>query len=154
EIDLSRLADIIAVTQDQIRKLENAVNKAKTYQRVREELKNLEINDWLFQLNNSGVELAEIKSRLEAAQKRAEELNTQSHQQTKEVSEHRLALTQLEEELLNANNALNVIDSNIKIGEERLTNSRQREQDLETQRRLNRENVEREEARVKELEVQ
>src|SRR5258706_5037331 len=48
DIDLSRLADIVAVTSEQIRKLENSVAKAKTYQRVREELKEMEVSDWLF----------------------------------------------------------------------------------------------------------
>src|SRR5882724_10466329 len=51
DIDLSRLNDIISVTRDQVRKLENAVTRAKTYQRVREELKTAEVSDWLFQLD-------------------------------------------------------------------------------------------------------
>lgn len=154
EIDLSRLADIIAVTQEQIRKLENAVNKAKTYQRVREELKNMEVNDWLFQLSNAGMELTEIHARLEEAQKTAEELNTQLHQRNTEVSEHRLELTRLEEELLNANNTLNGIDSNVKIGEERLNNARRREQELEAQKIQTQESISREEIRIRELEEQ
>src|SRR5688572_8625036 len=87
EIDLSRLADIISVTQDQIRKLESAVTKAKTYQRVREELRGMEIADWLFQLDAVDHEFADVSARLEAAQKMAEELNTQTHQRNAEVAE-------------------------------------------------------------------
>ncbi len=154
EIDLSRLADIVAVTQDQIRKLENAVNKAKTYQRIREELKVMEVSDWLFQLTNSDVELADVNAKLEQGQRLAEELNTQVHQMDSQISEHRLRLTQLEEELLTANTALNNIDSNIRIGEERLNNARRREQEIEVQRLHTQENVSREAARLEELTTQ
>ncbi|MCG3203405.1 MAG: Chromosome partition protein Smc [Elusimicrobia bacterium] len=154
EIDLSRLADIIAVTTDQIRKLENAVNKAKTYQRVREELKVMEVNDWLFQLSNSDNELSEMARELDIHQKKYEELNTQIHQLDTQISESRLQLTQSEEELLKANSALNQIDSNIKIGEERLNHARRRQQDIETQESHTKENLLREETRIKELNEQ
>ncbi|MBV9079614.1 MAG: AAA family ATPase, partial [Elusimicrobia bacterium] len=120
EIDLSRLADIVSVTQDQIRKLENAVSKAKTYQRVREELKNLEIADWLHQLSSADTEAAEIEQRLSQAQQDVEARNTDTHRLDAEISEQRVALAHLEEDLLAANQALSAIDADIKIGEERI----------------------------------
>jgi chromosome segregation protein len=154
EIDLSRLSDIVSVTSEQIRKLENAVNKAKTYQRVREELKNVEIADWLFQLDAATTEMTGIRERLEAAQHESEERNTETHTLDAELSEHRTALTRLEEELLAANQILNAIDADVKIGEERIENARRRESELEQQNANAHENIQREEGRIQELEHQ
>jgi chromosome segregation protein len=154
DIDLSRLADIVAVTSDQIRKLENSVNKAKTYQRIREELKNLEVADWLYQLDGATTEMTGIRERLESAQRDAEERNTETHTLDAELSEHRTALTRLEEELLAANQALNAIDADIKIGEERIANAKRREVELEQQDFSARENIQREEGRILELQRQ
>ncbi|MFN0116942.1 MAG: AAA family ATPase [Elusimicrobiota bacterium] len=133
EIDLSRLFDIITVTQDQIRKLENAVTKAKTYERIKGELKVMEVSDWLFQLQNTSVYLTESKEKLQKMSTQSEELRTKSHQLDTEISEQRLKLTQTEEHLLAANTQLNAIDSDLKIGEERLNSSKQREEDLNRQ---------------------
>jgi len=154
EIDLSRLSDIVSVTSEQIRKLENAVNKAKTYQRVKEELKNVEIADWLFQLESATTEMTGIRERLDAAQREAEARNTETHTLDAELSEHRTALTRLEEELLSANQVLNAIDSDVKIGQERIENARRRETELGQQNASAHENIQREEGRIQELQRQ
>lgn len=151
DIDLSRLADIISVTDDQIRKLENAVAKAKTYERIRGELKVMEIQDWLFQLSNTDQELSDIHARLANAQSAIEQWNTQSHQLDTELAELRLSLTQMEEELIAANGHLHKIDSDIKIGEERLNNARHREQELVYQASMAKENLSRENQKIGEL---
>lgn len=151
EIDLSRLSDIVNVTQEQIRKLENAVNKAKNYQRLREELKSAEIRDWLAQIEHSGQELADIGHRRVEAQNKTEELSTRIHQQEAALAEQRLALTQLEEELMQANGLLAGIDADIKIGEERLVNYERREQELDRQIQNIKSNTEREKQRIEEL---
>lgn len=151
EIDLSRLADIIAVTQDQIRKLENAVNKAQTYQRVREQLKLTEIGDWLYQLDQSKTDFEQITARLKEAQTKAETLNTDVHALDSELSVLRLSSTQTEEELLKANAVLAGIDADIKIGEERINNARQRQNELEAQLRTIEENIAREQTRMSQL---
>jgi chromosome segregation protein len=154
EIDLSRIADILLVTDDQIRKLENAVNRAKTYERIKEELRVMEIGDWLHHIAAGSTETAALDQQIADAQKNFEELNTQVHQHDAEVSEHRLALTQFEEELLSANTTLNQIDSEIKISEERLRASKQRQHDIEQQRLTTEANQLREQNRVGELEAQ
>ena len=61
EIDLSRINDIVSVTKDQIRKLENAVTRAKTFERIRAELKVLEVGDWLNQLSCVDEEFVALK---------------------------------------------------------------------------------------------
>jgi chromosome segregation protein len=151
EVDLSRLADILLVTDDQIRKLENAVNRAKTYQRIKEELRVMEVGDWLHQIQTSSAEIVALDEQIAGAQKSAEELNTGVHEHDLKVSEHRIALTQFEEELLSANTALNQIDSEIKISEERLRHSKQRQHDIEQQRLSTDANKAREQQRVEEL---
>jgi chromosome segregation protein len=151
EIDLSRLADIISVTQDQIRKLENAVNKAKNYQKVKEQLKKVEISDWLFQLENSDSDLKKVLHRLEEDQAHFEALNTQIQLIDSDLSKLRLENTQTEEELLKANGELNAVESNIKINEERQTHSVQRQSELESQLAKTKETIEREQKRIAEL---
>jgi chromosome segregation protein len=151
EIDLSRLADIITVTQDQIRKLENAVNKAQTYQRLRDQLKQMEIGDWLFQLEQSDVEMKVLAETLANLQTKAETLNTDVHTMDAELSTLRLAATETEEALLKANSTLAQIDADIKISEERLAGAKQREQELTTQLDSIRQNIQREESRIAQL---
>ena len=151
EIDLSRLADIVSVTQEQIKKLENAVNKAQSYQRLKEQLKTAEISDWLFQLSNTESDLAQLRERLSATQRKSEELNTATHRIEAELSELRLSLTENDEELLKANGTLSSIDADIKIGEERLVNAGQREQELKVQLANVQQMMSREEKRIGEL---
>ncbi len=154
EIDLSRIADILLVTDDQIRKLENAVNRAKTYERIKAELRVMEVGDWLHHIDAGSTEISALDQQITESQKSSEELNTQVHQHDAQVSEHRLALTQFEEELLSANTTLNQIDSEIKISEERLRSSKQRQQDIEQQRLTTEANKAREQNRANELDSQ
>jgi len=154
DIDLSRLADIISVTQDQIRKLENAVTRAKTYQRIREELKVMEIGDWLAQLDSSASDLATLVRRLEQAQKIAESLNTKVHQLEADLAELRLAGTQTEERLLNANQSLSQIEADIKITEERLANAILKEKEQKEQMENIAATIQREKGRLEELRAQ
>lgn len=95
EIDLSRLADIIAVTQDQIRKLETAVNKAKNYQKIREQLKLTEISDWLYRLTTSDEDLKQNQVLLLDAIKNSESLNTHVHTLDSDLAQIRLKNTNL-----------------------------------------------------------
>ncbi len=151
EIDLSRLADIITVTQDQIRKLESAVTKAQTYQKLREQLKQMEIGDWLFQLEQSDVELKVLEETLVALQNKAETLNTDVHTMDAELTTLRLTTTQTEETLLTANSELAQVEASIKISEERLSSAKQREQELCAQLESLTQNIQREENRITQL---
>lgn len=154
EIDLSRLADIISVTQDQIRKLENAVSRAKNYQKTREQLKELEIGDWLYQIENGDQNLSEIEQRLSESQKQYESINTEIHTKESEVAQLRLEDADIQEKLLLANNKLNEIESNIKIYEERKVNSLKREEELGQQSTSISNNIHREKGRIQELKDQ
>lgn len=154
ELDLSRINDIIAVTQDQIKKLENAVSRAKTYERLKQELRAMEVADWLAQLDQHRTELTRIKSQLESSQQKIEELNTLAHQQNAGISTLRLELTEVEEKLIEANSLVSAVDADIKIGEERLANAKQRELDLHKQKNVLQATIEREEVRKVELAVQ
>lgn len=154
EIDLSRLADIITVTQEQIRKLESAVNKAQTYQRLRDQLKEMEISDWLFQLEQNDVELKVIEETLTNLQNKTETLNTEVHTLDAEYSGLRVSAAETEENLLQANSALARIDADIKIAEERLSNAKHREQELSTHLASMAQNIEREESRIAQLSEQ
>jgi len=151
DLDLSRLADIISVTNDQIRKLENSVNRAKTYRRIREELKTLEVSDWLSQLNNLDLDIQTTENNLNALQKTVEELNTQTHNQEAVLSELQLKMTEKEEELLEANSVLAAIEADIKIGEERQANFTQRENELTSQLENIHINIKREDEQITEL---
>lgn len=154
ELDLSRITDIVTITADQIRKLENAVNRARTYERIRGELKVMEIGDWLAHIDQHHIDLKINLESLETASKQAEELNTRSHQLGADLAELRRKMAETEEELLAANGVLSGIDADVKIGEERLSNAKQREQELEQQILNIRESIEREENRVVELKEQ
>jgi chromosome segregation protein len=151
EIDLSRLNDIVSVTKDQIRKLENAVNRAKTYQRIREELKVAEVSDWLFQLNQIVTQADELGTRVGTNQTKIDELNTKVIEKEARIATLRLSLTTMEDELSSANQSLAAIDADIKIGEERLANGRLREADLNEKKTHLTESIAREEVRIQGL---
>lgn len=151
EIDLSRLNDIISVTKEQIRKLENAVSRAKTYQRIREELKTMEISDWLWQLTHLNELTAALQNKLLESQTKAEALNTEMLTIEASIATQRIQLTETEEQLVKANQELASIDADVKIGEERLANAIQREKDLKLQLDNISQSIQREETRVLEL---
>ncbi|OVE76940.1 hypothetical protein BVX98_03990 [bacterium F11] len=153
EIDLSRINDIVSVTKDQIRKLENAVSRVKTYERIQVELKEMEISDWLAQLQEIEELLKQNQAELENKQNNFERLNTLTHKMEADLVSLRDKMAQTEEELLTVNGVLAGIDADIKIGEERLSQSQQREQELKQQIQTTQEHVIREEERLKELEA-
>jgi len=154
EIDLSRISDIVSVTNDQIRKLENAVNRAKIYERIRGELKTMEISDWLFQLGNIHAE-SELKQKdLTQTDQQSQALKTQIHQSEADLAELRRQMTETEEHLLEANGVLSAIDADIKIGEERVSHAHQREKELEQQLQSLQEAIQSEENRKTELHAQ
>jgi chromosome segregation protein len=134
DIDLSRLADVIALTKEQMDRLEASVKKAQQYQRLEQELKTLELQDLLFQAQNIRESLAAFEVRLQNAQQTVQTLTTQTHSGEARLQETRLALTQKQEEFSGAGTRKAAFDGEKKLCEERLRNASLRQAELEQRR--------------------
>ena len=134
DVDLSRLADVITLTKEQMDRLEASVKKAQQYQRLEQELKVLELQDLLFQTQQVRDNLGSFESRLQAAQETVQALTTQSHAGEARLQESRLNLTQKQEELSGAGTRKAALEGEKKLCEERLRNASQRGVEFEQRR--------------------
>lgn len=128
EMDLSRLNDIIALIKEQMDSLESAARKAKLFQKLREELKSLEIADSL----NS---LTDLEEKINTAQKRMNELQTEMQQATVELdcaetqlTQNRLKQDEYEKQIHDAELSNMELEKKINAGDLALQNAREREQ--------------------------
>ena len=87
ELDLNRLNDLISVVKEQMESLEAAARKAKLFQKVKEDLKQMEITDALHKMISMDEQIA-------VSAKRMEELRQDHEKATTRVDTAEAALTQ------------------------------------------------------------
>ena len=87
ELDLNRLNDLISIVKEQMEALEAAARKAKLFQKVKEDLKNLEITDALHKMIS-------MDEQITVSGKRMEELRQEFEKATTQVDTAEAALTQ------------------------------------------------------------
>lgn len=112
ELDCSRVRDILSMVKEEMDRMENAAKKAKLFQKLKEELRQMEMADALFQVQKMEEEIKTLETRFEeyqeqiialqaqAASKEAERTNKrlelESH--SKEMEEKRDAMLELEKQ--------------------------------------------------------
>ncbi len=126
ELDLNRLNDLITVLKDQMESLEAAARKAKLFQKVKDELKTLEITDALHrmialdeQMNSAGRKMEELKAEHERALTElatAEAALTQYHVE-QDATEKALYDQQLS--MLELDKSINASDNAVRTEKER-----------------------------------
>jgi chromosome segregation protein len=130
QLDLDRLADVIAMTKEQMDKIEAAVRKARQYQKLQEDLKVMEITHWLWDLSQLDQELTAVKGELKSLEDSLQARVTQIDQREAELTELRYQEAQLGEKLVDLNRGVSEIDGSIGLAEQKQATAREREQEI------------------------
>jgi chromosome segregation protein len=130
QIDLDRLADVIAMTKEQMDKIEAAVRKARQYQKLQEDLKNIEIGHWLREIQDLDQQTASLKQEVASLEDALQSKTTQIDQREADLAALRLSETELGEKLVTLNRELSDIDGQIGLAEQKETTAREREAEI------------------------
>jgi len=130
EIDLNRLNDLISVVKEQMDSLEAAARKAKQFQKVKEDLRAMEISDSLHRVN----QFDEAASK---ARKRTEELKVEFEKSTTSLDSAEVQLTQYhldqdksEKDLYEKNLLILDLDKSINASDNLVRSEKEREMEL------------------------
>ncbi|WP_101772752.1 chromosome segregation protein SMC [Peptostreptococcus faecalis] len=113
--NLDRIIDIYSEIENQIKPLERQQKKAKKYIKLRDELKKIEINDFIIQHNDSENKIVDIKTQIENISK---EMNLTENEkiilekELSSLSEEVLSIEEIIEDL-----SENIVDINKNISE-------------------------------------
>lgn len=138
--NLVRIEDVLSELGRQTGPLEKQAEKAKKYLKYRDELRNLDVNMFLMEYDNTGAEIAETDKKIEIAENDMEKTRAG-------LEENRQQYSILEERLNNLNNSieeegnslsekkvqLNNYENNIKVFEEQINAIYQSEQHFKEQ---------------------
>ncbi len=111
--DLSRLNDIIVMVKEQMGSLETAAKKAKLFQKLKEELKTLEVADFINQVKAADEKILERKGKAEELKNQAQETVTQLDLAESESTQNQLTLDESDRELYRLNSAILELDKQI-----------------------------------------
>lgn len=153
QIDLDRLADVITMTKEQMDKLEAAVRKARQYQKLRDELKSIEIAHWSWEMTQLDEELKKGRVALQAAEDELQRKTTSINQLEARASELRVVEIELGEKLVSLNRQLSDIDGLIGLAEQRHANAKERIEEIKQRDAQLDAELTRGEQRLKELEI-
>ncbi len=98
DLDLARLADTVALIEEQIKKLDSEAKKARLYQKYREELKESEIAISVCSIKESDALIAKHTSELEPVVRKLEDLENRISAQEGSVAALDLNLTHKQKE--------------------------------------------------------
>lgn len=130
QIDLDRLADVIAMTKDQMDKLDMAVRKARQYQKLRDELKTMEISHWLWEIAQLDHQLQQLQDAIRSGEEKLQGETTTINQHEARLAELRVAGLELGERLVALNRQLSDIDGSIGLAEQKQRTAEEREQEI------------------------
>ncbi len=144
EENLVRIRDIITELENQVGPLRSQAEKAKSFLIYRDELRVLEVNVWLDQLEKLKEDLRKAQTdyqnaeRMLSARKReAEELQQQSAQLTDDIHERDMDSEQVREELRQAENNESDLRAQISVEQNQIRNNEdniaQRRQEMDQQ---------------------
>lgn len=125
ELDIQRLNDIIAMVKEQMDSLEAAVKKAKLFQKLKEELKSLEVTDALNQISKLDEQLATTKSRMAELEQQIQQYTTNLDCTEAKLTQNRVEADSCDKQLYELNrqnfevgNQINASDHAIKRAQE------------------------------------
>lgn len=130
QLDLDRLADVIAMTKEQMDKIEAAVRKARQYQKLQEDLKSLEITHWLWEISQMDQEITGLKAEIAGLENDLQSATTEIDQVEAKLAELRLGETELGERLVSLNRQISEVDGHMALAEQKQANAREREEEI------------------------
>jgi chromosome segregation protein len=130
QLDLDRLSDVIALTKEQMDKIEAAVRKARSYQKIQENLKALEIAHALFESKQLEEQMESMRQAMLMMENDLHAKTTSTGQKEAELTDLRWKETQLGEKLVEMNRRLSEIDGAINLAEQRQGTARERQAEI------------------------
>ena len=130
QIDMDRLADVITMTRDQMDKLEAAVRKARQYQKMQDDLKNMEIAHWLWDINQLDEQIKVLDGEIHGLEDTVQQKSTSLTQHEVSLSELKVTDTDQEKRLVALNSQISEVDGRIKLAEHRIQTARERVQEI------------------------
>ncbi len=130
QLDLDRLSDVIAMTKEQMDKIESSVRKARQYQKIREDLKTIEINHWLWEISQLDEQITSIGQALQVIEKDIQQKTADIAQLEAQLTDLRWQETQQGEKLVEFNRHISEIDGAIGLAEQKQTTAREREEEI------------------------
>jgi chromosome segregation protein len=130
QMDLDRLSDVIAMTKEQMDKIEAAVRKAKQYQKLHEDLKTLEVTHWLWDVTQLTEQIVSMEQALQVIEADLQQKTVELNQKEAQLTEQRWQETQIGEKLVELNKQISEIDGAISLAEQRQATAREREGEI------------------------
>lgn len=130
QLDLDRLSDVIALTKEQMDKIEAAVRKARSYQKIQDNLKTLEIAHALYESKQLEEQMESMRQAMVMIENDLHAKITSTSQKEAELADLRWKETQLGEKLVEMNRRLSEIDGAISLAEQRQGTARERQAEI------------------------
>lgn len=130
QLDLDRLSDVIALTKDQMDKIEAAVRKARTYQKIQDNLKSLEIAHALHESKQLEEQMESMRQAMMMMDNDLHAKTSGTAQKEAELADLRWQETQLAEKLVEMNRRLSEIDGAVSLAEQRQSTARERQAEI------------------------
>lgn len=130
QLDLDRLSDVISLTKEQMDKIEAAVRKARSYQKIQDNLKTLEISHALYESKQLEEQMESMGQAMVMMENDLHAKTSGTAQKEAELADLRWKETQLGEKLVAMNRALSEIDGAINLAEQRQATARERQAEI------------------------
>jgi chromosome segregation protein len=130
QLDLDRLADVIAMTKEQMDKIEAQVRKARNFQKAQEDLRRTEIAYWVWEAGQLDEQIASMEQALQVIERDLQQKTTDIAKWEASLTDLRWQETQLGEKLVEVNKRLADIDGAIAVSEQKGTTAREREEEI------------------------
>lgn len=125
KLDMARVEDILAYLKDQMSSLEQAVKKAKNYQKYKQELEMLESAHFVKQIYSIEQELQTIESLYQELISKYTPLATEITSKEAQGAEIKLSLTELEKEFIKFKDDLAYVETQISLATQKIENYKQ-----------------------------
>lgn len=130
--DMMRLNDSLAIYKQQIDSLDSAVRKAKTHQKLQEELRQLEIAHYVHQIALTEAQQAQQKNQFDEAQRQWTDLQQKLSEQENRLQTERAQIAAFEQTVLDLQKQVSHTTSEWTKAQSDLKNAQEREAELES----------------------
>jgi chromosome segregation protein len=130
QVDLDRLTDVIALTKEQMDKIEAAVRKARSYQKIQDNLKSLEIAHALYESKQLEEQMESMRQAMLVMENDLHTKTSGTGHKEAELTDLRWKETQLGEKLVEMNRRLSEIDGAVSLAEQRQGTARERQAEI------------------------
>ncbi|MBI3012387.1 MAG: AAA family ATPase [Elusimicrobia bacterium] len=153
DMDLSRLSDIVSLTKEQMDSLESAAKKAQSYQKLKAELKVLEVTDYLNQMSRLEEEIQDKQKKIDQFKQEILEATTALDKSEADLTQNRIQQDQCDKELFERNTALLHLDKEIDHSDQMLKVSKERESEFREKEKKTQEQIELDRGELKNIEA-